>query len=92
MTRQLSFARKQRLRLLVRKLRGLQHDRGLTLTAMSDELGISTSLLSMVYSGQRIPGRKFLRGVIRAYPQLHNEVYLFLANDTAAGERYVAYR
>jgi transcriptional regulator with XRE-family HTH domain len=69
------------VRQLVRVLRGLQRDQQLTVEDMARTLGISPSMLGMVYSGQRNPGRRFLQGVLRAYPHLRNEVYLFLLRD-----------
>ena len=74
-------ARKRSIRRLVRMLRGLQRNEGLTFKDMALRLGISVSMLVMVYSGRRSPGRKFLRGVLKAYPHLCNEVYLFLLRD-----------
>ena len=73
--------RKQSIRRLVRMLRGLQRDEDLTLEDMALRLGISLSMLGMVYKGRRNPGPKFLRGVLRAYPHLRNEVHLFLLRD-----------
>jgi len=66
------------VRRLVRVLRGIQRDEHLTVDDFALRLGISASMLAMVYSGQRSPGRKFLRGVLRAYPHLSEEVHLFL--------------
>jgi transcriptional regulator with XRE-family HTH domain len=74
-------ARKRSIRRLVRVLRGLQRDEQLTFEDMALRLGISASMLSMVYRGRRNPGAKFLRGVVRAYPHLRNEVHLFLLRD-----------
>jgi transcriptional regulator with XRE-family HTH domain len=74
-------ARKRSIRRLVRVLRGLQRDEQLTIEDMALRLGISTSMLGMVYRGHRSPGAKFLRGVVRAYPHLRNEVHLFLLRD-----------
>ena len=70
-----------RIRRLVRVLRGLQREERLTIEDMAQRLGVSASMLGMVYSGQRSPGRKFLRGVLKAYPRLRDEVYLFLLRD-----------
>jgi hypothetical protein len=67
-------------------LRGLQRDERLTMEAMALRLRVSTSMLGMVYSGRRNPGRKFLRGVLRAYPNLRDEVYRFLLRDSTDGE------
>lgn len=73
--------RQQRVRRLARVLRGLQRDEQLTSDDMAIRLGVSTSMLVMVYCGRRNPGHKFLRGVLRAYPQLRDEVYQFLLRD-----------
>jgi len=75
-------SRQRHIRRLVRVLRGLQRDDHLTIEDMAIRLGISTSMLGMVYSGRRNPGRKFLRGVLNAYPQLRDEVYQFLLRDS----------
>jgi len=75
---QAQSARQERIRSLVRMLRGLQRDEDLTVEDMALRLGVSRSMLVMVYCGQRNPGRKFLRGILRAYPHLRDEVCLFL--------------
>jgi|GEM_PF-1776768 len=74
------------VRRLVRMLRGLQRDERLTTEDMAVRLGVSSSMLGMVYSGRRSPGGKFLRGVLRAYPHLRDEVYLFLLRDMSNSE------
>jgi len=77
------ITRRQRgIRRLVRVLRGLQRDEGLTVEDMALRLGVSTSMVAMVHCGSRNPGQKFLRGVLRAYPQLREEVYSFLLRDS----------
>lgn len=75
---QAESARRERIRSLVRVLRGLQRAEDLTVEDMALRLGVSTSMLVMVYCGRRNPGRKFLRGILRAYPQLRDDVCLFL--------------
>ena len=77
------ISRRQRcIRRLVRVLRGLQRDEGLTIEDMALRLGVSTSMVAMVFCGSRNPGQKFLRGVLRAYPQLRDEVYTFLMRES----------
>lgn len=71
-------ARRRSIRRLVRMLRGLQRNEHLSNRGMALRLGVSTSMVSMVYRGRRNPGPKFLRGVLKAYPQLRDEVYSFL--------------
>lgn len=56
---------------------------GLTLGAMAEKLGIAQSYLSMVLHGHRVPGRKFLSGVLKAYPELADEVASFLSGGAA---------
>jgi len=62
-------------------LRGLQRNEHLSNKGMALRLGVSPSTVSMVYRGCRNPGPKFLRGVLKAYPQLRDEVYSFLLLD-----------
>jgi len=76
-----SRTRRKPVRRLVRVLRGKQRNEQLTTEGMARRLGISASMLSMVYHGQRSPGPKFLRGVLRAYPQLSEEVRAYLLHE-----------
>lgn len=63
---------------LIRLLRGQQRNEGLTIDDMARRLGVSGAMLGMVYLGRRNPGRKFLRGVLKAYPSMTDEVHRFL--------------
>jgi transcriptional regulator with XRE-family HTH domain len=74
------------IRRLVRMLRGIQRNEQVTIKGMALRLGVSPSMLRMVYSGRRSPGRKFLRGVLRAFPELRDEVHLFLLRDMSDSE------
>jgi hypothetical protein len=73
-------------RRLVRRLREMQSEQKLTCAELAERLGVSVSTVGMVYGGWRAPGRKFLRGVLRVYPCLRDEVYLFLLHDIHNGE------
>lgn len=64
---------------LIRAIEERQQIEGLTLGAMAEKLGIAQSYLSMILRGHRVPGRKFLAGVLKAYPELGNEVAVFLS-------------
>jgi transcriptional regulator with XRE-family HTH domain len=75
--------RRKPMRKLVRVLRGIQHNEQLSTESMARRLGISPSMLGMVYHGQRNPGPKFLRGVLLAYPQLGEEVRRYLLRERA---------
>jgi len=77
---------RRRERRLARVLSGLQRNEKLTIEDMAHRLGVSCSMLGMVYSGHRSPGRKFLRGVLNAYPELRDEVWLFLLRDMGDSE------
>jgi transcriptional regulator with XRE-family HTH domain len=70
----------------VRRLREKQGEEKLTCAELAGRLGVSVSTVGMVYGGWRAPGRKFLHGVLRAYPCLRDEVYLFLLRDISNGE------
>ena len=69
------------VRRLVRVLHDLQRKQDLTMEDMALRLGVSKSMLTMVYGGRRTPGRRFLQGVLKACPHLRDEVYLFLLRD-----------
>jgi transcriptional regulator with XRE-family HTH domain len=71
---------------LVRRLRTMQEEQKLTCADLAERLGVSVSTVGMVCGGWRAPGPKFLRGVLRAYPCLRDEVYLFLLRDISNGE------
>ncbi len=79
-------ARRRSIRRLVRMLRGLQRNEHLSNKGMAMRLGVSPSTLSMVYQGRRNPGPKFLRGVLKAYPRLRDEVHSFLLLDANGRE------
>jgi hypothetical protein len=70
----------------VRRLRDMQCEQKLTWAELAERLEVSVSTLGMVYGGWRTPGPKFLRGVLRAYPCLRDEVYLFLLYNISNGE------
>ena len=76
----------RRVRRLVRRIHDVQRAEGLTLDDMALRLGVSQSMLGMVYAGKRNPGRKFLAGLLKAYPRLREEVHLFLLNSPRDGE------
>ena len=71
---------------LVRLLRGLQRSENIKLVEQAERLGVSDSTLCMLYSGQRQPGPKVLHGVLTAYPNLRDEVRLFLLQDITSSE------
>jgi transcriptional regulator with XRE-family HTH domain len=84
--------RRARVDRLVRRLRAMQEKQRLTWADLAQRLGVSVAMVGMVYSGQRVPGRKFLHGVLRAFPCLRDEVYLFLLRDINNGEFHDAFQ
>ena len=42
------------------------------------QIGISHRMLNAIYAGERFPGRKTLRGLLRAYPQHRDEILALL--------------
>ena len=77
---------------LVALLRRIQSQQGLTRAQFARRLGVSVSMLDMVYGGWRSPGSKFLRGVLQAYPELRQEVALFLSADICYSELFDDFR
>jgi len=71
---------------LVRALRWMRRKDDLTLAEQAERLGVSESMLTQINSGHRRPGAKVLRGVLRAYPHLRDEVRLFLLQGITGGE------
>jgi hypothetical protein len=69
------------MRRLVRLLYGLQLKEGLSNKGMAWRLGISRSMWIMVCQGKRLPGPKFLGGVLRAYPDLEPDVQHYLLEE-----------
>lgn len=75
---------------LIQAIKERQEAEGLTLTQMSKKLGIAVSYLSMVYNGKRPPADKMLHGIIKCYPELTDQVSLFLLNDITGSQDTVA--
>ena len=66
---------------LIQAIKGKQAAEGLNLTKMANKLGVTVSYLSMVYNGKRPPATKLLQGIIQCYPELTDQVALFLLGD-----------
>jgi transcriptional regulator with XRE-family HTH domain len=52
---------------------------GMTVAGMASRLGVSDSCLFLLRDGKRSPGVRFLRAVIRAFPDLQLLVFEYLA-------------
>lgn len=64
--------------MLIEALVAKQRERGLTDAEFASSLGASRPMWSMVRSGHKRPGRKFLQGVMRRYPDLTSECLAYL--------------
>ena len=74
---------------IIALLRESQGDQ--TQAGFAETLGISQGMLSMIYSGQRRPGRTVLTKLIQAKPQLQPRVAaLFFASKNHSLEEPIA--
>ena len=64
--------------MLIELLQARQRELGLSDGAFARRLGVSRSLWIAVQSGQRAVGLRLLRGVVRAFPDLDDDVLAFL--------------
>jgi len=58
-----------------------QEELGLKDQKFADLLGVSRTMLLFVKHGERRPGIKFIRCVIRAFPELEHECVLFFRQN-----------
>jgi len=56
--------------MIVAMLREAMDSSHMSMQGMARNLGVSASHLSMVFSGKRRPGVRFLRAAARAYPEI----------------------
>lgn len=73
---------------LVEALKEAQGDK--TTVKFAEELGIPSSTLYTIYSGDRRPGRKTLSRIITNRPDLKPAVDIFLTSDFANANEVVA--
>lgn len=66
---------------LVEEIKKLQELRGLSDSRFAGSIGVDHSLWSKIKNGKALPGGKFLRGVMRTYPEL-----IIAVNDYMRGE------
>ncbi|MFP3896411.1 MAG: helix-turn-helix domain-containing protein [Anaerolineales bacterium] len=55
---------------LIAFLQRIQEDQYLSLKGLARRLGFSAGHLSMIYSGKRRPGMRFVRAVFRHFPEI----------------------
>ncbi len=59
---------------LIQALRRIQAKEYLSIKGLAHRLGFSAGHLSMIYSGKRRPGIRFLRAVVEHFPQVRDLV------------------
>lgn len=64
---------------LIEKLKAKQGD--MSDTDFAEKLGMSRTMLALVYNGQRQPGLEFLKAVIKAFPDLQLDVYKLMSDS-----------
>jgi len=62
---------------LIEKLQSL----GLTQRQLAKRLGVHESHISLIFSADRQPGKKFLAGVLREFPELGEDVMEYLEGE-----------
>ncbi len=73
--------REREVRAMVRALKRIQVERGLSTRGMASLLGLSPGYLSMVYSGQRRPGLRFVRAVMEHFDEIRQEIAEMLGEE-----------
>ncbi|MEA3407346.1 MAG: helix-turn-helix transcriptional regulator [Chloroflexota bacterium] len=59
---------------LIAFLRHVQEDQYLSLKGLAHRLGFSAGHLSMIYSGKRRPGIRFMRAVFDHFPEIRSHL------------------
>ena len=72
---------------MIEALRKIQSEHYLSLSGLAHKLGISTSHLSMVFSGRRQPGLHFVRAVMEQFPEIRQLIAVSLQRAAQDGER-----
>jgi len=62
--------RDREVRAIIGNLKRIQVERNLSTVGMAGILGLSAGHLSMVYSGQRQPGLRFVRAAVESFPEV----------------------
>jgi len=73
------------LRALVKGMSACQAKQHLSDAKFSKQLGINPSLWSTIKRGKREPGVKVLKGIARAYPELHLAILQYLRDNKGKG-------
>ena len=60
--------------LIIQVLRSIREERYLTVKGLAQQLGFSAGHLSMIFSGKRRPGIRFVRAAIQRFPKIRHMV------------------
>jgi transcriptional regulator with XRE-family HTH domain len=71
---------------VLKALRRIEAEQHLTLESLGRRLGFSASHLSMLFSGRRRPGVRFLRVVIERFPEIRQMLAKSLRAPTESGK------
>lgn len=66
---------------LLDALRAIEQRQGLSREGLAHQVGCSPSHLSMLFSGKRRPGLRFIHLVMRRYPEIRRQLASSLARD-----------
>ena len=78
--------RDREIRAMLRALKEIQEEHYLSIAGLAHRLGLSAGHLSMVFSGKRRPGIRFVRAVIEQYPEIRHLVAESLRDWKEEGE------
>jgi len=73
--------RDSEIRALIDALRAIEERQSLSLVGLAQQVGCSPGHLSMLFSGKRRPGVRFIRLVLRRYPEIRRLLASSLALD-----------
>ncbi|MBC7234528.1 MAG: hypothetical protein H5T69_01710 [Chloroflexi bacterium] len=73
--------RERELRAMIRALQRIQTERHLSMQGISALLGLSPGYISMVYSGRRRPGIRFVRAVLERFPEIRRMIAEMLREE-----------
>ena len=59
---------------MIEALHKIEAEQYLSLRGLAHKLGISAGHLSMIFSGQRRPGMRFVRAVLESFPEVRRAI------------------
>ena len=67
---------------MIEALHKIEAEQYLSLRGLAHKLGISAGHLSMIFSGQRRPGMRFVRAVLESFPEVRRVIAQSLRQST----------